>query len=227
MSENEIQKDLNSDAHSLHVQQTNTKIRRERVILNNPVIMQGIGLAPLIVAATSAYSSYILSIAVIILLTPTRFFAAILSNIVPYRFKGPLYALCAALMFIPAYFVITNIFSEAQIIQVGLYLPLLVVDPIILKRYERTQNEKIGTSIVKGIKTTVGYVLVLMLIGCLREFLGAGSIFGFTIINFKLIPIALLPSGGFIILALVMLIWRRAAQVIKNLMLEGEEDYHR
>ncbi len=219
--------DVHTDAEMLRTQQVNTKIRRERVILNNPVIMQGIGLAPLVVAATSAYNSSILSVAILVLLTLTRFFAALLSPIVPYRFKGPLYALCSAIMYIPAYYLITNIFTDAQIIQVGLYLPLLVVDPIILKRYERTQNERIGTAIIKGIKTTAGYVLVLMLIGILREFLGAGSIFGIVLMEFKLMPIALLPAGGFIILVILMIVWRRAAQIIKNLMLESEEDYHR
>ena len=55
------------------------RARRDRVFLNNPVIMQGLGLAPLIVAATTLKNGVMLSVAVLLLLTPTRVLAALLS----------------------------------------------------------------------------------------------------------------------------------------------------
>ena len=54
------------------------KIKRDRVFLNNPVVMQGLGLAPLVVAATSLKNAVNLGVAVFLFLTPTRLLAAIL-----------------------------------------------------------------------------------------------------------------------------------------------------
>ncbi len=194
------------------------KIRREKIILNNPVIMQGLGLSPLLIACSTATNALILSVAALFLLTPTRMLASLLCKRAPVRFRGAVYALCSGIVFIGVYALISSLFESAQIIQLGLYLPLLTIDPIILKRYERVQNEKVYTAFKKGIITTLGYVLVLMSTGIMREFLGLGSVFGNEIIDIALLPLAALPTGGFIILALVMALWRSVAEIIKRYM---------
>ena len=76
------------------------RARRDRVFLNNPVIMQGLGLAPLIVAATTLKNGVMLSVAVLLLLTPTRVLAALLSRFAYFRFRGLTYALTAAAVFV-------------------------------------------------------------------------------------------------------------------------------
>ncbi len=227
MAENntQISAGTTADNHEdLRREKVDRKVRRDRIFLNNPVIMQGIGLAPLIVAATSGYNSLVLAVGIIMLLTPTRILSAILSRITPIRFRGPAYLLCAALVYIPTYYVVTTTFEPATIIQVGLYLPLLVFDPIILKRYERVQNESLDKALSKGLITTIGYCLVLMLLGCLRELIGAGTLFNITIFSVAPLPIALLPAGGFIILAIVMAVWRSVVGVVKGSMIIVEED---
>ena len=62
--------------------------RRDRVFLNNPVVMQGMGLAPLVVAATTGRNALMLCVAVLIMLTPTRVIAAVLSRAAVYRFRA-------------------------------------------------------------------------------------------------------------------------------------------
>ena len=200
------------------------RVRRDRVFLNNPVMMQGLGLAPLLIAATTGRNAFLLGVAVLLLLTPTRVLAALVCRFTHARFRGPAYALCAGVVYIGVYWVMTKLFQSGDISQLGLYLPLLVVDPIILKRYERVQNERAETALRKGIITSVGYILILLLIGCLREFLGAGSIFGVQLMRAALLPLAQLPSGGFAVLALVMALWRSAVRVIKRTLAETEED---
>lgn len=65
---------------AMYLSENMTRIaRRDRVFLNNPVIMQGMGLAPLVVAATTAQNALMLSVAVILLLTPVRVIAALLA----------------------------------------------------------------------------------------------------------------------------------------------------
>ena len=68
------------------------KIKRDRVFLNNPVVMQGLGLAPLVVAATSLKNAVILGVTVLLLLTLTRILAAMLSRFSYFRFRGLTYA---------------------------------------------------------------------------------------------------------------------------------------
>ena len=64
----------------------------------------------------------------------------------------------------------------------------------------------------KGIITSLGYILMLLLISGLREFLGAGALMGTQVMKNALFPMAQLPSGGFILLALVIAVARRSCQ---------------
>ncbi len=200
------------------------RARRDRVFLNNPVIMQGLGLAPLIVAATTLKNGLMLSTAVLLLLTPTRVLAALLSRFSYFRFRGLTYALTAAVVYIGARYVMGLLYSPAELALLGLYLPLLIADPIVLKRYERPQRERTRTALRKGLITTCGYVLALLLISALREVLGLGTLLGSAVMSRALFPMAQLPSGGFILTALVMCVWRAAATSVKNQMnLEVEQ----
>ena len=191
--------------------------RRDRIFLNNPVIMQGMGLAPLVVAATTARNALMLSVAVILLLTPVRVIAALLARTGYYRFRGLIYCLTSATVYIGVYYALQAIF-DVEILQLGIYLPLLVVEPLIIKRYERTQKERLVTALKKGLRTTCGYVLVLILMGCLREVLTTATLFDHAIprIPADLFPMASLPAGGFLLLGVVCAVWRSAVNRYKK-----------
>ena len=191
--------------------------RRDRIFLNNPVIMQGMGLAPLVVAATTARNALMLSVAVILLLTPVRVIAALLARTGYYRFRGLIYCLTSATVYIGVYYALQAIF-DVEILQLGIYLPLLVVEPLIIKRYERPQKERLVTAPKKGLRTTCGYVLVLMLMGCLREVLTTATLFDHAIprIPTDLFPMASLPAGGFLLLGVVCAVWRSAVNRYKK-----------
>ena len=75
--------------------------RTDRLWLNNPVVMQGLGLAPLVVAATTGRNALILAMAVALLLTPTRLAGALLGGVLPRRFSIFYYAGVACLLYIP------------------------------------------------------------------------------------------------------------------------------
>lgn len=157
------------------------------------------------------------------LLTPTRVLAALLSRFAYFRFRGLTYALTAAAVFVGVRYVMGLLYPVSDLALLGLYLPLLVADPIVLKRYERPQRERVRTALRKGIITSLGYILMLLLISGLREFLGAGALMGTQVMKNALFPMAQLPSGGFILLALVMCVWRAAAASVKQQMSLGAE----
>lgn len=191
--------------------------RRDRVFLNNPVVMQGLGLAPLVVAATTGRNALMLSVAVVLMLVPTRVLAALLSRVGYYRFRALSYCLTSAIVYIGVYYAMRAVFS-VEILQLGIYLPLLVVEPLIIKRYERPQTEKVSVAFKKGVRITLGYVLVVMLVGCLREVLSIGSFFGMSIkqLVWAPLPIAALPAGGFILVGVLCAVWRSAVNRYKK-----------
>ena len=76
------------------------RVKRDRLFLNNPVVMQGLGLAPLVVAATTVKNAAILAVALFLLLTPTRMLAAFLSRFSLFRFRGLTYAFSLSLIHI-------------------------------------------------------------------------------------------------------------------------------
>lgn len=199
------------------------RARRDRVFLNNPVVMQGLGLAPLIVAATTLKNGIMLSTAVALLLTPTRVLAALLSRFSYFRFRGLTYALTAAAVYVGARWVMGFVYAPAELALLGLYLPLLVADPIMLKRYERPQRERTRTALRKGLITSCGYILVLLLVSALREVLGLGTLLGAPVLTRALFPMAQLPSGGFMLVALLMCVWRAAVSSVKKQMSLEEE----
>ena len=176
------------------------KIKRDRVFLNNPVVMQGLGLAPLVVAATSLKNAVILGVAVLLLLTPTRILAALLSRFSYFRFRGLTYAFSAALIYVGVRWCVGQLFPATDIAPLGLYLPLLAADPIILKRYERPQRERVGTALRKGVITSIG----------------AGTLYGRVVFQKPILPIAALPSGGFIFLAVLVALWRGFVTAAKH-----------
>ncbi len=198
--------------------------RRDRVFLNNPVIMQGLGLAPVVIPATDLYNALILSVAVFLLLTPTRMLATFIGQHTGYKFRSILYALTSGVVFIGVGYCLDILFGPS-LQSVGIYLALLVADPIILKRYESPKRERLITSLKKGIITSIGFCLVLFLVSGIREFLATGQLAGVEVISAQLWPLAALPAGGFIVVGLIVAIWQSAASALKrNLQTAAQEE---
>ena len=208
---------MNSERARYRAENMDRIARRDRILLNNPVVMQGLGLAPLVVAATNAENALMLSVAVAMLLLPVRLIAGNLCRAakLEFRWRGLVYCLVSGSLYILVYLAMNALF-DLRVAQLGLYLPLLVVEPLIIKRNERPQKERIRTAVRKGLLTTLGYVLMLMLLGSLRELLAQGSIFGHTVLDHHFLPVAALPAGGFILLGVVCAVWRSAVNAYKK-----------
>ena len=195
----------------------------DRIFLNNPVIMQGMGLAPVVVLATSGRNALMLAAAVALLLTPSRVLSYLLSKLVPLEEhaseeelrakllpRGLIYSGTAAAVYFLVYPLLRNLFGT-ELLTLGIYLPMLVLEPLIIYRYGRVQ-ETLPKAVSKGLRVTVGYVVVLLVVGCIREWLATGTVFGFAVTaNTALLPLASMPAGGFILLGVVSAVWRALA----------------
>lgn len=207
----------------------------DRVFLNNPVVMQGMGLAPLVVLATTGRNAVMLAVAVALLLTPSRLLACLLSRRFPLSEnpspdemerlllpRGLIYCASAALVYLIAYPILNQLFG-VELLTLGIYLPLLVVEPLLIYRFGRVQ-ETARKAVSKGLRITVGYGLILLLVGCVREWLAGGTVFGVALTGRAPLPMASMPAGGFLVLGVICAVWRAVAHSRRNYLEKEAHD---
>ena len=195
----------------------------DRVFKNNPVVMQGMGLAPLVVLATTGKNALMLAVAVALLLTPSRMLACLLGRLFPLWDEQPapeqlekkllpralVYSGSAAVVYLAVYPLLNLVFGT-DLLALGIYLPMLVVEPLLTYRFGRVQ-ETMRKAVSKGLRITLGYVLILFLVGCLREWLALGTVFGVQLSR-SVLPLAGMPAGGFVVLGVMCAVWRALAR---------------
>ena len=184
----------------------NEKIRRDHIWLSNPVMVRGLGMAPIVGAALDGRHALILCIASLLLVTFTRTLAVAVCHLSKNRFRPLIYSYSAALLYIPVYILLYNLFGT-DLSLLGIYLPLLVVEPAIVKRMEFTELEPVSTAFRHGFNNGLGMCFAMLIVGCLRELLAAGSIFGNTVMRAALLPLAAQPSGGFVLVGVIAAVW--------------------
>ena len=177
-----------------------------------------------------------LAAAVALLLVPSRVLACLLSRLVPLRDEEPtpeqlqkkllpralLYAASAAVVYLAAYPILNFVFGTG-LLNLGIYLPMLVVEPLLTYRFGRVQ-ETVHKAVSKGVRITVGYALLLVVVGIVREWLSLGTVFGAPVGRWALLPLAKMPAGGFIVLGILCAVWRAAAAKRKEYLQKEARD---
>ena len=184
----------------------NERIRADHILLSNPVIVRGLGLAPVIGAALDGQRALMLCIAALILVTFTRVLAVAVCHLTGNRFRGVVYSYAAAIVYIPAYIILYNLFG-ADLSLLGIYLPMLVVEPAVIKRMESNDLETVGEAFRRGINNTIGICFSVLLVGVVRELLAEGTVFGNVVFPVAPLPLADQPGTGFIIIGLIAAVW--------------------
>ena len=180
---------------------------KDRVFLNNPVIFQSLGIAPLVVMDTSGRNALMLFAAVLLLLPIVRVVPMLLMEHFGEKARPMLVCGVAALAYIPVYFILYLIFQK-NLLSLGIYLPMLVCEPLVIQRFEHTLDASISQTVRKSIGFTLGYGLVLFVLGLVREFLALGQLFGVQVTKLLFFPLASTPMGGFILLGLLAAVWQ-------------------
>lgn len=184
----------------------NEKIRRDHIWLSNPVMVRGLGMAPIVGAALDGRHALILCVASLLLITFTRVLAVAVCHLTKNRFRPIIYCYSAALLYIPVYVLLYNLFG-ADLSLLGIYLPLLVVEPAIVKRMEFAELEPVSAAFRHGFNNSLGMCAALLIVGCLRELLATGAVFGNQIMSAALLPLAAQPSGGFVLVGAIAAVW--------------------
>ena len=127
----------------------NERIRADHIWLSNPVLVRGLGMAPVIGAALDGQRALMLCIAALILVTFTRVLAVAVCHLTKNRFRPVVYCYSAALLYIPTYILLYRLFGT-DLSLLGIYLPIMVVEPAIVKRMEFADLEPVKDAFRHG-----------------------------------------------------------------------------
>lgn len=194
---------------------TEERFKRDLIIVNNPVLIEGLALTPIIGAAFTLRNAVMLSIMIPFLVIPARFIGNLLVGLVPQKLRIMVYSIIASLFYLPGYLLLTRMFN-IRIATLGVYLPMLVVDSIIVSRTEIPTREKIFPAFFNGILTSFGFTLAAVLVGGTREFLGMGKLWGQLVLDKPPLPIISTVAGGLMITAVYCAVFQYMVSLIKR-----------
>lgn len=184
------------------------------LIRENPVLRLVLGCCATLALSTSASNAIGMGLATTFVLICSNFVISLLRNIIPDTVRIPCYIVLIA-GFVSFVQMLIEAYSPALKAAMGIYLPLIVVNCIILGRAEGFANKhKVLPSIFDGLGMGLGFTLTLFVMGCIRELIGSGTILGFQIMpsSYPGIILFLLPPGGFFVFGILMAITNKIAE---------------
>lgn len=186
---------------------------KDSAIINNPTFIQALGMCPTLATTTSAINALGMGLAATAVLILSNVIISLLRKIIPSQVR-----IASYIVIISGAVTAIELLMKAYLVDLydalGIFIPLIVVNCIILARAEAfASKNNVLLSLVDGLATGLGFTGALFIIGCIREFLGSGSIFGFTITPEQFhATIFVMAPGAFLTLGMLMAL----VQKLKN-----------
>ena len=177
-------------------------IFKKGVIVENPIFVLALSLCPALAVTASAITALTMGLSVMFVITANNVVVSLTRKLVNPKVRVPVYITSIATI-VTLVQLLLQAFAPELYKALGIYLALIVVFAIILARAEVfASKNSVIPSFFDGLGMGAGFTLALLLIGCIRELLGAGSIFGVPVIGDWYDPalIMILPAGGFILI---------------------------
>ena len=178
------------------------------LIRENPVLRLVLGCCATLALSTSASNAIGMGVATTFVLVCSNAVISLLRRVIPDKVRIPCYIVIIA-GFVSVVQMLIEAYSPALKSALGIYLPLIVVNCIILGRAEGFANKnKVLPSIMDGLGMGCGFTLTLLLMGTIREIIGSGTFFGMQVMPtmYPGIIIFLLPPGGFFVFGILIAI---------------------
>jgi len=175
---------------------------KEGVITNNPVLVQLLGMCSTLAITTNIPNGLGMGVSVLIILTASNVAISAIRKIVPNKIRIAMYVVVIA-GFVTCVDLLLQAFVPSIAASLGVFIPLIVVNCIILGRAESfASKNSIPAAAWDGISQGVGYTLVLLAMSAVRELFGAGTLAGVQIMPTGYSPVGVLtlPVGGFLVL---------------------------
>ncbi|MDR0879525.1 MAG: electron transport complex subunit E [Clostridioides sp.] len=178
------------------------KILKNGLIDENPTFVQVIGMCPTLAVTTSAINGLGMGLSTAAVLVCSNLAISLIRKVIPDKIRIPAFVVVIA-TFVTIIGMLLKAYVPALDNALGLYIPLIVVNCIILARAEAFAfKNKPMASAVDGLGMGLGFSLALTVLGTVRELLGNGSIFGFALFGSHYVPMLMfvLPPGAFLTL---------------------------
>lgn len=186
---------------------------KEGLITNNPVLVQLIGMCATMAITTSLFNGIGMGLSVLIILTCCNVVISLIRKVIPNDIRLAIFVLVIA-SFVTIVDLVLQAYVPALSASLGVFIPLIVVNCIILGRAEAfaSKNSPVD-SMMDGLGVGLGFTLSLTVIGAVREILGSGAIFGVSLGISDYTPlIFVLAPGAFLVLGYLMVLFNKLAK---------------
>ena len=178
-------------------------------IKENPVFVLLLGLCPTLGVTSSAVNGLGMGLATTFVLIMSNLVVSLIKNVIPDKVRIPSFIVIIA-SFVTIVELTMQAYTPALFDALGLFIPLIVVNCIVLGRAEAfASKQSLGSSIIDGAGMGLGFSFALTLLGGVRELLGSGAIFGFKLIQGDLMLVFVLAPGAFIALGYLIALMNR------------------
>lgn len=188
------------------------------ILKENPTFVLMLGMCPTLAVTTSAINGAGMGLSTTAVLMFSNLIISVLRNFIPDRVRIPAYIVVIASLVTIVQFLLEGYVPSVNA-ALGLYIPLIVVNCIILGRAESfaAKNGPVN-SFFDGVGMGLGFTLALTLIGAFRELLGAGQIFGMQVMpaSFEPVTIFILAPGAFFVLACLVAVQNKVGMKKKK-----------
>ena len=184
------------------------------IIKENPALILMLGMCPTLAVTTSAINGIGMGLSTLAVLVFSNLIISMMRNVIPDQVRLPAYIVIVASL-VTVVDLLMQAYTPGIYSALGIYIPLIVVNCIILGRAEAYANKVTpALAAMDGIGMGLGFTIALTIIGLLRELLGAGSAFGVQVLPDSVQPIAIFVKapGAFLIIAIIIAVMN-AAQI--------------
>ena len=182
------------------------------LLKENPTFVLVLGMCPTLATTTSAMNGLEMGLATMFVLILSNIVISLIAPVVPDKVHIPVYIVVIA-TFVTVLQLLMQAYTPDVYKTLGLFIPLIVVNCIILGRAEAFANKNgVWDSALDGIGIGLGFTLSLTVIGIVREILGSGAVFGWKFITGDGILAFVMAPGAFLVLGYLMVLFNKLAK---------------
>jgi len=179
---------------------------------DNPVFVLFLGLCPTLGVTTSAFNGLGMGLATTFVLVMSNLVVSIIKSQIPDKVRIPSFIVIIA-SFVTIVELVMQAYLPSLFEQLGLFIPLIVVNCLVLGRSEAfASKNNVGSAFIDGLGMGLGFSMALTMLGAVREILGSGSIFGFKFIEGDGMLVFVLAPGAFIALGYLIVLINKINQ---------------
>ena len=188
------------------------------IVRENPIFVILLGLCPTLGVTSSAINGLGMGIATLFVLVMSNSVISLVKNLIPDKVRIPSFIVIIA-SFVTVVQLLMAAYTPALNEQLGIFIPLIVVNCIVLGRAEAfASRNTLWASTLDGLGMGIGFTFALTLLGSIRELLGSLSIFGFKLFDADGILVFVLAPGAFITLGFIIAVmaWIKKKNTVKH-----------